>query len=72
MRQPEINHISQQLINQKSARTPAMIKIAAFIVIAFFFTLWATGNDLASFKHGLVHWADGNTKMTGSDSDWGN
>ncbi len=49
-----------------------MIKIAAFIVIGFFALLWATGNDIQSFKHGMMHWADGNTSLTGNHGDWGN
>jgi len=49
----------------------AMLKIIAAIVIAFFAVLWGTGNDVASFKHGLLHWADGNPEMTGRRSDWG-
>jgi hypothetical protein len=49
-----------------------MLKIAAFLVIAFFATLWATGNDLATLKNGLIHWADGNDQVTGRRTDWGN
>ncbi len=49
----------------------AMLKIIAAIVIAFFAVLWGTGNDVASFKHSILHWADGNPEMTGRRSDWG-
>ena len=50
-----------------------MLKTLAFIVIVFFVTLWSTGNDLASLKQGLTHWADGNAAQTSGDrsNDWG-
>ncbi len=48
-----------------------MLKVTAFIVIAFFAVLYGTGNDIGTFKHSLLHWADGNTDVTGGRSDWG-
>ena len=51
-----------------------MLKIAAALVVGFFVVLWSTGNDLNSFRAGLVHWADGNAEeMAGGGfaDDWG-
>jgi hypothetical protein len=49
-----------------------MLKTIAFIVVAFFVTLWATGNNLQSFKRGVNHWAQANTQLTGGNpGDWG-
>lgn len=52
-----------------------MLKVFAFIVVAFFVSLWASGNNLQSFKDGVNHWADARSEqMTGANGlsgDWG-
>ena len=49
-----------------------MLKMLAFIVIAFFAALYASGNNLQSFKQDVNHWADANAQLTGGgQGDWG-
>ena len=52
-----------------------MLKVLAFIVVVFFVSLWASGNDLQSFKDGVDHWADARgEQMSGANGlsvDWG-
>jgi hypothetical protein len=50
-----------------------MLKMFAFIVIAFFTVLWATGNNVQSLKDHVDHWADASAEMTGGPrpGDWG-
>jgi hypothetical protein len=51
-----------------------MLKLVAFIVIAFFVTLWASGSNLHTFKDDVDHWADESSTLTGADphgTDWG-
>ena len=51
-----------------------MLRVFACIVIGLFAVLWSSGNDVASFKQKLVHWADGNAEdLAGSGTyseDW--
>lgn len=52
-----------------------MLKVFASLVIGFFVVLWVTGNNPASLKQEMVHWADGSGgTMTGNGpgGDWGN
>ena len=50
-----------------------MLKVFGFIVIAFFAALWASGNNLQSFKSDVDHWTDASGQLAGGDygSDWG-
>ena len=49
-----------------------MLKVFAFIVIAFFVALYASGNNVQSIKHSVNHWADANSQLTGGNQgDWG-
>jgi hypothetical protein len=50
-----------------------MLKVFAFIVIAFFASLWASGNNLDTFKSRVDHWADASGQLAGGSyaSDWG-
>ncbi|WEK46966.1 MAG: hypothetical protein P0Y56_01385 [Candidatus Andeanibacterium colombiense] len=50
-----------------------MLKVFASLVIGFFTLLWVTGNSPASLRHGIMHWADGNSSANGTaiGGDWG-
>lgn len=51
-----------------------MLKIAAFVLISIFIIVWATGNDLDSIKHHMLHWTDGAADQASTDDlsdDWG-
>lgn len=48
-----------------------MLKVFAAIVIGFFALLWATGNNPASLKDKMVHWADGTASNASGTGDWG-
>ena len=50
-----------------------LLKFAAFVVIAFFVALYASGNNLQSIKHGINAWADDTSRLTAGDpDDWEN
>ena len=49
-----------------------MLRFFAFLVVAFFVTLYASGNNIQSIKATVNHWAGASGQMTGTDSgDWG-
>jgi hypothetical protein len=50
-----------------------MLKVFASLVIGFFAVLWVTGNTPATLREQMVHWADGNSRVTGAGygGDWG-
>ena len=54
------------------AQHGVMLRLFAFIVIAFFVALYASGNNIQSIKYKVNHWADSSGQVAGANSsDWG-